>query len=525
MADRTSSRLSRLSRLSPAILALIGILVLAGVGGGGYYAFRTYDFIEHDNDFCMSCHLMQQPFELFAESAHQGLGCKACHRPTLMGRSAMALTQLLESPEELSVHAVVPNEVCAECHIDGDPERWRLTASTVGHSVHLESADPALAGLTCVECHSTSIHEFAPTDRTCSQSGCHDDNIIRLGAMSQLTIHCAACHTFVAPIEQGTTGVLAPVGGSGLQPNADECLTCHIMRTLVEMPDPDPHGGGCAACHNPHTQDEPADAAESCATAGCHENPRAATAFHRGIATDVLTDCVSCHAAHDFALDGAQCSACHTGVDGMLAAAAAPSSAQGQPAFAHANHEIVACTSCHTTTDAHGPTSLTTIADCRSCHHTEPIATRCVRCHTAADTPDEVYRRAQSVSFSVGAPDPSRVMEFPHPAHASLDCASCHTQGLALAPPANLDCQACHAEHHTPETTCASCHEVAPEGAHPPTLAHVTCSGSGCHADVPFETVPRTRAFCLGCHQDLADHEPARTCSACHTLPAPLPQR
>ena len=514
-----SSRLGALGRLSPPILALVGVLIMAGVGGGGYYAYRAYDFVEHDNDFCMSCHLMQEPFELFAESAHQGLGCKACHQPTFMGRSQMALTQILQNPEELSVHAEVPNRVCAECHVEGDPERWRLTASTVGHRVHLESDDPALAGLTCVECHSTSIHEFAATDRTCSQSGCHEDAVIQLGAMSALTIHCAACHTFVAPEPEGAISAAGELG-SGLEPGADECFACHVMRTLVELPDPDPHGGECAACHNPHTQLESADAAQSCATAGCHESPRAATPFHVGLATEVLTDCVSCHQAHDFALDGSNCASCHE-----TAGSSAIAAAQDMPPFTHANHEIVACTSCHTVSEAHGTTSVRTVADCRSCHHTEPISSSCIRCHAPSDAPAATYTRAHAVAFSVGASDPERTVQFPHPEHASLDCASCHTEGLALGVPAGLDCATCHEEHHTPEASCSSCHQVAPEGAHPPEVAHVTCSGSGCHTDVPFETVPRTRAFCLGCHQDLVDHEPGGTCAACHTLPAPQPQR
>ena len=71
----------------------------------------------------------------------------------------------------ISVHADVPNRTCAECHIEGDPERWRVIANSVGHRVHLESSE--LDGLQCVECHATSIHEFAPIDQTCAQSGCH----------------------------------------------------------------------------------------------------------------------------------------------------------------------------------------------------------------------------------------------------------------------------------------------------------------------------------------------------------------
>jgi nitrate/TMAO reductase-like tetraheme cytochrome c subunit len=521
MVDRTPSRMSRLGqtlgRLSPPLLALVGVLVMVGVGGGGYYAYRTYDYVQHDNDFCMSCHLMAEPFEAFAQSDHQGLGCKACHRPNLLQRSQMGLTAVVDDPDAISTHAQVPNEVCAECHVQGDPEKWRLIANSAGHRVHLESDDPALDGLRCVECHSTSIHEFAPIDRTCSQSGCHDDAVIQLGEMGNLTIHCAACHTFVAPPAQ-QPNLLGSELDAAFLPDQEECLSCHVMRTLVELPDPDPHGGGCAACHNPHTQSDPSQAAESCATAGCHESPRSLTSFHAGLETDVLTDCVACHRAHDFSLDGSDCASCHEGM-------AVVDPVQAVLDFTHDDHELVECASCHTSTAGHGLVSIATVEDCRSCHHTEPVSRSCERCHEPSDAPDESFRTTRSVSYSVGTEDPARTLTFPHPQHADIDCGRCHTQGLALEPPASLDCVGCHEDHHTAESDCASCHRVAPVAAHPPSQAHITCSGASCHENVPFATIPRTRAFCLGCHQDLRQHEAPRACAECHTLPAPLPQR
>ena len=520
MADASPSRFRRLldafGRLSPAMLAVIGVLVAAGVGGGGYYAYRTYDYVQHDNDFCMSCHLMAQPFEDFAESAHQGLGCKACHRPTLFERSAMGVTAFVEDPDEVSEHAAVPNEVCAECHIQGDPERWRSIANSAGHRVHLESEDPVLAGLQCVECHATSIHEFAPIDRTCAQSQCHADNVIQLGAMGELTIHCAACHTFVAPLAAEPT-LLGNEVDAAILPDYDECLSCHVMRTLIELPDPDPHEGGCAACHNPHTQSTPAEAATSCATAACHSDVRSITPFHVGLDAPLVADCLYCHQAHDFALSGSNCAGCHEG----MTAVDAPDALLD---FAHTEHETVECASCHASTAGHGTVALTALQDCRSCHHAQPVSQSCANCHAAGDVPDESYRLTQAMTFSVGTADPARTVTFPHAEHGALDCASCHTQGLAMSVPTDLDCRSCHTEHHTAESDCASCHRVAPVQAHPPTQAHVTCSGSGCHTEVPFDTVPRTRAFCLGCHQDLREHEPERTCAECHTLPAPLPQ-
>jgi len=518
MPDPTPSpprrRLS-LAGLSSPVLGLIGLIVLSGVGGGGYYAYRAYDYVQHDNDFCMSCHLMSEPFEAFAQSAHQGLGCKACHRPNLLQRSQMGLTAVVEDPNEISNHAEVPNEVCAECHIRGDPEKWRLISNSAGHRVHLESEDPALDGLRCVQCHSTSIHEFAPIDRTCSQSGCHEDAVIQLGAMGALTIHCAACHTFVAPPTE--PGILGDAIDSAILPDREECLSCHAMRALVELPDPDPHGGACAACHDPHTQTDPADAGQSCATVGCHESPRTLTSFHAGLPTETLTNCIACHRAHDFSLDGSDCASCHEGIAGV-------DPAQTVAGFTHSDHETVQCASCHNSTAGHGLVSVTTVDGCRSCHHTEPVSRSCVRCHVSSDAPDETFRTTRAMSFSVGTEDPARALSFPHPAHAAIDCARCHTQGLALEPPASLDCATCHSDHHTAESDCASCHRAAPVEAHPPAQAHITCSGSSCHQSVPFETIPRTRAFCLGCHQNMGEHEAPRACAECHTLPAPLPQ-
>jgi nitrate/TMAO reductase-like tetraheme cytochrome c subunit len=499
-------------------LGIVGMVILLGVGGSGYYAFRTYDYVQHDNDFCLSCHLMAEPYELFAESAHQGLGCKACHQPTLVGRSQMALTQILENPEEISVHADVPNEICADCHIEGDPEKWRSIENSVGHRVHFESEDPVLAGLQCVECHSTSLHEFAPIDRTCAQSGCHEDNIIRLGAMGDLTIHCAACHTFVAPVEEAelnpAANVLANEVDAAILPDFEECFSCHVMRTLVQMPEPDPHSGVCAACHNPHEQEEPSDAVESCATAGCHEGVDSLSAFHRGIEETVLSSCLNCHAAHDFGLDGSDCASCHAGAD-------APGVGSAFADFDHGQHPDVECASCHVSETAHAALTAESAEDCSSCHHTAPLSQTCARCHTPEEGPRETFTVVRPMVLDVGTNDPRRAMAFPHASHNEVDCASCHTEGTALSVTPDLDCQSCHEDHHGPEVDCASCHEVVPTEAHPPEEAHVTCSGAGCHERVPFESVPRTRAFCLGCHQDLGDHEPDRACAECHTLPAP----
>lgn len=289
MIDKLRTLPTRLANwagsLSALALAVIGVAIAASVGAGGYYAYQTYDYVQHDNDFCLSCHLMVDPYERFARSAHRGLGCKACHQPTIVVRSQMALTQIIENPDTLEVHAEVTNDKCAECHIKGDPKKWDLIKNSAGHRIHFESKDSVLQGLQCVRCHSTSLHEFAATDKTCAQAGCHENNKIRLGKMANLTIHCAACHGFSTPVPDsgGTSAVMA-----ALAPDKNECLSCHEMRVMVNLPNPDPHKGSCASCHNPHTQTTPHDAVQSCTKAGCHTQADTLSPFHRGMGPGVL---------------------------------------------------------------------------------------------------------------------------------------------------------------------------------------------------------------------------------------------
>jgi len=544
--------------LSAPVLAAIGIAIAASVGAGGYYAYQTYDYVQHDNDFCLSCHLMVEPYQRFARSAHRGLGCKACHQPTLVVRSEMALTQIIENPDSLAVHAEVTNDKCASCHINGDPEKWRLVKNSAGHKVHLESSDSTLQGLQCVRCHATSLHEFAATDKTCAQAGCHENNKILLAGMKDLTIHCAACHNFSRPVPEndGAGAVL-----QALSPERSECLTCHEMRVLVNLPDPDPHKGACAACHNPHTQATPQAAVESCTKSGCHTQADTLSPFHRGMGPGVLENCVNCHNAHDFHVDDTNCLHCHTGIfrdsvragtGGIATEAAAghpgvpagfagigaPPSAdawwlhpaqraawqatpvsarQEGPRFLHSQHRGVACLNCHDATQSHGGLKVTSISDCRSCHHTGGLSTNCTRCHQSGESRGDPHVEQRTMNLSVGEAV-QRDLPFRHENHTSESCSKCHTQGLQLSA-ASVDCNACHEQHHALGNDCTLCHTQPPVSAHPVDKAHQTCSGSGCHATPPFQTLPTTtREVCLVCHQQQKDHMPGRVCAQCHAV-------
>ena len=507
------SIVSRVRRLPKPVLFAGGAVLLTALIVGGVFGYRTWDYVEHDNDFCMSCHLMQDPFERFAESEHRGLGCKACHHPTMVGRSRMALTQIIENPETIEEHAIVPNEKCVACHVEGDPEQWTLISRSVGHRVHLDSQDPSLEGLQCVQCHSSGVHEFAATRETCAQSGCHENVEIRLGRMGDFTIHCVACHDFSHPADEptlaaGDSGVRVSTIVAPLRPEANECLSCHAMRLLVgEIPEDEPHGGVCGACHNPHEQTTPAEAVRSCAASGCHARADTITPMHRGLDANRLAQCTSCHRAHDARMgDRLDCTSCHTN----------PPDTQR---FAHDRHESVDCTQCHRSGETHGELVVTSVQQCRECHHRpqQAAAVECTRCHQGSGNDAAVYRADRTMALSVGAR--GRSLPFQHVRHDGVQCTRCHTQGLELSA-ARVDCASCHVEHHRADAACRSCHLEAPAGAHPARVVHTTCAGSGCHSSVPFEQRPGTREFCLACHQDLVRHEPQGLCADCHAMPA-----
>ncbi len=541
-----------------AVLLAVGLIGAGGVSVGGFYAAQSYEQVQADNDFCLSCHTMTEPYEEFARSAHRDLGCKACHDPTLVERGRMVLTEAVGDTLWRSQHAVVPNEACASCHIDGNPEDWALISQSAGHRVHLESDEASLEGLQCVECHASGVHEFASTDQTCAQSGCHDDIEVTLGRMGDFTIHCAACHGFSRAVPVAGDIVAAR---EGVAPTGTECLSCHVMRTLVDMPDDEPHEQVCSTCHNPHTQVTPADAVETCASVGCHDDPRALTPFHRGIEAAVLTDCSTCHVAHDWAHEGGDCLSCHQdifedGGVGASASAAATSSAPmatsfaslqspgrylhvsravaqepqeparrqrtpnriGDVDFRHANHRDVECTSCHVSTESHGAITVTQISDCRSCHHVGETAESCESCHRGPQLAGRgPFTVDQLLAYSVLDQPVARGLPFGHGEHADVTCATCHLEGLTR-PSDAASCLTCHEDHHAVGATCMSCHEQPVESAHT-VESHLGCGGAGCHNNPAYDALPRDRQGCLSCHQDLVEHRPGEECAACHALP------
>ena len=549
-----------------AVIGAVAISVLLGMAGGGT-AFFFYS--QKDNQFCLSCHtLHDEVYQRFQQSKHHriaNLRCHDCHDEPLIAEMTQVAKWMLWRPSAVGPHAPVPREVCANCHIQRNPDStWQRIITTAGHTVHLRTDTAMKIGIECLTCHGVTAHRFVPVAQTCAQSGCHKNTEIQLGKMAgQTTLHCVTCHQFTASVSDTTKTSAA---FASLVPGERNCLGCHEMRKVIErfVPENDPHKGECGACHNPHTQKTPGAAFKSCTNSGCHARPDTLSAFHRGIHASALSNCGSCHQEHTWKVQGKACLDCHqniyktpakppfrpprrvsmTGIThvvsqlvlgdiggGLMSAArwALATRAMvllpqgGTPsdsvAFSHAIHRGLTCTACHSASGpSHGTVMLKSLRDCQQCHHETTVRKlgggmdACAHCHERATLP----ARSLTVAVRTSAATATRMRELPfaHATHANVSCTQCHTTPVTLA--ASVQCSECHADHHDAARDCRTCH--AAYDAHVGQQVHTGCSGSGCHTDRAVLALTAARNVCLSCHTKQADHKPGRDCGTCHRV-------
>jgi len=547
---------------------LIGLAAVAVViaSGGVIAADASWNYTQHNNNFCVACHVMTDAYSRFQTSAHHTLQCHDCHQQSIAASMMQVYYWVAERPQSIPPHAKVPTEVCAQCHLQGAARAtWQRVIATAGHSVHLRSADARLKNLQCVSCHGTELHRFLPVESTCGQSGCHAGVTVRLGGMrNQTALHCVTCHPFTAPVAEHVSPDSA---ARVLAPTTQQCLDCHEMRRVMATYDPthDKHGGQCGWCHDPHKQATPQAAFTTCMNAGCHAKADTLTPLHRGLPNGMLARCGDCHSAHTWSVSGTACIRCHSDIFRAAHAArppirtasgrtdttavgawwrpitwlarhvvprgapslslAAPWPVEGPtetrpvtadtlPRFDHKIHRAVPCASCHNSEQLHGALTLHSVTDCLACHHTSSPAMNCGHCHQPAElagrdsvsTPIPMAARATLVS---------RPLPFAHGQHTSIGCQNCHVQAVTLAP---RSCANCHADHHRASLDCEACH--APALSAHNRDAHLGCSGSGCHNDAAVLALAPTDNVCMACHQHLGDRHPhgTRECTACHGL-------
>ena len=240
---------------------------------------------------------MTEAWDRWNTSAHKEVNCHSCHRQSPLASMEQVWKYVTERPDQVSKHAVVPNEVCDACHESDDP-RWIQVADTAGHKVHVTKYQQA-----CTTCHSTSLHRFEPPAEICAR--CHEDHVtgpkaIKINNGINGGFHCMDCHNYLAEI-------------SPLRPGREDCLGCHKRLAAegkvvwkVTWPEDAPMKVDCKDCHKPHEKREPVVACRD-----CHRSES-----ERGLhtaATHSSVTCTTCHQPHRWKVETRDtCTACHS---------------------------------------------------------------------------------------------------------------------------------------------------------------------------------------------------------------------
>lgn len=545
---------SRTAGVKFALGAGVGTTLLAASLGGGW----TYHYMMHENDFCSSCHVMSSAFGRFQKSEHSKLQCHSCHQQSIFASTKELYFWVIDRPEKIRAHAKVPNRICADCHITQKRDSvWQFISLTAGHQAHMKSDSSSLKDVMCVSCHAREVHQFAPTDASCKQSGCHDKLKVQLGKMAdQTSLHCATCHEFSRPVTDTVSVDSAKVGLVPLKP---QCFACHEMREKLEKAglDKDPHKAKCGLCHNAHKQTKAEGAIKSCATAQCHANADTLTVFHRGLGKHSIDDCAQCHKAHTWKVKGKECLSCHTTIfedrparrgllrkvarpdlpirpSGVSVRRSGPSSDAVLPGDGWSvgwNDEPNDEPNDEWSEGTRDDGSARPVLERESLGATPVVFQQHGTGQTAVPTLPEPAPRAAT------GQERATDSTFLHSRHKTLACTTCHNIEKGHATLTIRDKAACQSCHHARERAgdCTKCHESRelsqPRSARVPirvsvrkidstrTLAfehtrHQKQGCATCHADGVAKTVVKQ---CTSCHRD--HHNVDRNCIACHPSP------
>ncbi len=543
--ETISAWLAAQSRGYKAGLAGVAGVMLLSAGGVGYAGNH---YMQHNNDFCVGCHVMGDAWGAFQRSEHRKLECHDCHRQSMFASARQLYFWIAEKPQDIPKHAKVPTAICSECHVKSEADSgWKRIIATAGHRLHMKSDSAALAKIACVTCHGAEVHRFKPVDQTCGQSGCHatKDTEIRLGAMAgQTSQHCTGCHTFTRPVPENlsmdSTRKFLVANGS-----PQSCFGCHEMKAKLkgfEAKDDRGHNGVCGSCHNPHKQTEPKQAYESCASSGCHFDLGKKSAFHVGLKAHANAPCGQCHEPHAWQPISKTCEGCHKSTpSGKLsspprismpprsrasgAAELEPDAPQARAILRPiARSRVLPSRTQHVRRATHRGRRAAAVRHLRS------PTLRLVARQSGASPAPPAAKPTQTRASPKDSP------AFSHGKHKLLACGGCHDQKNApgvIKVRGTADCAACHHATDRP-ISCEGCHNsrsasitktfnalvsmrVNGEAAAKPRMLpfahreHRDLECKGCHTDGVLLKVKRD---CQSCHSE--HHTAERTCLTCH---------
>lgn len=301
--------------ISTRAKVLIAVIVLVGIAVGGLAGYQFYDFTQHNPNFCVSCHIMEDAFDAWKHSAHGEINCHECHHLTIPEMNNLMYSFIFERPEELSDRhgkVIVPWKYCVKCHWQEDekyPDAPKINESKI-HAKHYFTEQ-----IECTKCHGYKPHMFVPEERFCVQ--CHSDKTVHGKGMGELA--CLNCHTDAK---------------ADLLPDRAKCLFCHgtdadrtsynenygeqrfapapeVIESAIKvnLSADSPMKFECYTCHTPHEAERP----DWSNCIECHKN--IANVGKHSIHLGMGLECSSCHKPHQWTVTKEQakkeCTMCH----------------------------------------------------------------------------------------------------------------------------------------------------------------------------------------------------------------------
>ncbi|NUM44197.1 MAG: hypothetical protein HUU38_05775 [Anaerolineales bacterium] len=414
--------------------------------------------------------------------------CNTCHQPLKTKQAVLCLDCHTEIQTELAttdgLHAKLdPQLPCFACHADHQGPDFDPTLASVENFDHTitsfsllwHQVDYNAAPLACAGCHPGD--DFSVDQQTCRT--CHTDHDAPFMTQHEQDFgtDCLACHDGVDRMTDFDHAQTAfPLEGKHVDTS---CVGCHTDQQFADLStecaachaEPAIHAGlfdpTCETCHTPAGW-TPATLGE---TAFDHAQTRFSLAQHQADFSGKVLNCASCHVTNLETMDQKVCTTCHAQADATFMTAheqqfgadclACHDGVDRMHDFDHASvfvldgrHAEIECASCHANQQFAG-----TPAECVACHeepsiHAGVFGLQCETCHsTTAWTPASL-----------------KVHTFPldHGGEGVIACETCHTTTYV-----QYTCDACHdpvemREEHNEEgisdiTNCMECHPTGLE--------------------------------------------------------------
>jgi len=85
------------------------LVIVVGLAFAGY---RTYNHVEHDPNFCASCHLMQTAYMTWKQGPYNKLDCHMCHQQDIQDRTRIVWRWAISDVKNVPPHASLNRKVC-----------------------------------------------------------------------------------------------------------------------------------------------------------------------------------------------------------------------------------------------------------------------------------------------------------------------------------------------------------------------------------------------------------------------------